>query len=59
LASGEKISIVAIGHASLLFLSQSNYIYVDPWSNLCDYSKFSKAVASQAAASRCPPAAGS
>jgi L-ascorbate metabolism protein UlaG (beta-lactamase superfamily) len=42
-ASGEKISIVTIGHASLLFLFQAHYIYFDPWSKVGDYSKLPKA----------------
>jgi L-ascorbate metabolism protein UlaG (beta-lactamase superfamily) len=42
-ASGEALSIVTIGHASLLFLFQAHYIYVDPWSKVGDYSKLPKA----------------
>jgi L-ascorbate metabolism protein UlaG (beta-lactamase superfamily) len=42
-ASGEKVTIVTIGHASLLFVFQGKHIYVDPWSKMGDYKKLPKA----------------
>jgi L-ascorbate metabolism protein UlaG (beta-lactamase superfamily) len=41
-ASGDKVSVVTIGHASLLFLFQAHYIYVDPWSKMTSYAKLPK-----------------
>jgi L-ascorbate metabolism protein UlaG (beta-lactamase superfamily) len=42
-ASGEKVTIVTIGHASLLFVFKGKHIYVDPWSKMADYKSLPKA----------------
>jgi L-ascorbate metabolism protein UlaG (beta-lactamase superfamily) len=42
-SSGKVVSVVTIGHASLLFAFQGRHIYVDPWSQMADYSKLPKA----------------
>ena len=41
--SAGKLSIYFIGHASLVFEFNGKPIYIDPWSNLADYSTFPKA----------------
>jgi L-ascorbate metabolism protein UlaG (beta-lactamase superfamily) len=42
-ASGDSVSVVTIGHASLLFTYQGHYVYVDPWNQMGDYATLPKA----------------
>jgi L-ascorbate metabolism protein UlaG (beta-lactamase superfamily) len=41
--SGGKLTMYFVGHASLLFDFNGKMIYVDPWNNQTDFSKFPKA----------------
>jgi L-ascorbate metabolism protein UlaG (beta-lactamase superfamily) len=42
-AAGDSVTVVTIGHASLLLTYQGKHIYVDPWSHLGDYMALPKA----------------
>jgi L-ascorbate metabolism protein UlaG (beta-lactamase superfamily) len=42
-AAGDSVSVVTIGHASLLFTYQGHPVYVDPWSKMADYTTLPKA----------------
>jgi L-ascorbate metabolism protein UlaG (beta-lactamase superfamily) len=42
-AGGSVVSVVTSGHASLLFAFQGQYVYVDPWQKMADFSALPKA----------------
>jgi L-ascorbate metabolism protein UlaG (beta-lactamase superfamily) len=42
-AAGDAVSVVTIGHASVLLTYRGSAIYVDPWSRFIDPAKFPKA----------------
>ncbi len=41
--SGGKLAITFIGHSSLLFTYKGKTLYLDPWTQLADYTKMPKA----------------